>query len=351
LLGRSCNTWTTAPAVVCFNSFSDKDLLLFPSDFHLPVCLLQSWDYRRLPPCLACLWSWGLSNFCLPCDPLTSASGSPRSSPGGRESKVKVWRTPCLVTAASWSIDGAFWRPLHWAKPPYWNMVRLHRTEGNGVFSRKCVTWDLSMGPHLEIGSLQMGLMKDLVMRSSWTSCVTHSSGPSRHIGIWSSSIEMRGSPIWDGLQSQIFSQGHLSMVGGDRVTPPHQRTGHPDWNPLLLSVLYLEVINKLLSTDDFYSINMFVIQLKHFHFLEDGDTGAFLCIFPSPPKKKANHKTTIFFFTLYWDLNSWIRPCKAAAPVHPAVVLWWPEFLQAYLLPPLLYRRHRWGNVSPSLD
>jgi hypothetical protein len=44
--------------------------------------------------------------------------------------------------------------PRHWARPPYWNMVKFHRTEGNGDFSRSCVTWGLSMGPHLEIGSL-----------------------------------------------------------------------------------------------------------------------------------------------------------------------------------------------------
>jgi hypothetical protein len=30
-------------------------------------------------------------------------------------------------------------------------------------------------------------------MRSSWTSCVTHSIGSGRHIGIWSSSVELRG--------------------------------------------------------------------------------------------------------------------------------------------------------------
>jgi hypothetical protein len=28
--------------------------------------------------------------------------------------------------------------PLHWAKPPYWNMVKSHRTEGNGDFSKRC---------------------------------------------------------------------------------------------------------------------------------------------------------------------------------------------------------------------
>jgi hypothetical protein len=54
------------------------------------------------------------------------------------------------------------------------------------------VTWDLSVGPHLEIGSFQMGLMKGLEMKPSWTSCVTHSIGPGRHIGIRSSSIELR---------------------------------------------------------------------------------------------------------------------------------------------------------------
>jgi hypothetical protein len=46
--------------------------------------------------------------------------------------------------------------PLHWARPPYWNKVKSHRTEGNGDFSKSCVTWDLTMGPHLEIGSLQL---------------------------------------------------------------------------------------------------------------------------------------------------------------------------------------------------
>jgi hypothetical protein len=50
------------------------------------------------------------------------------------------------------------WHPRHWARPPYWNMVKSHRTEGNGVFSERCVTWDLSMGPHLEIGPLQTDL-------------------------------------------------------------------------------------------------------------------------------------------------------------------------------------------------
>jgi hypothetical protein len=49
------------------------------------------------------------------------------------------------------------------------------------------------MGPPWEIGSLQMGLMKGQEMGSSWTSCVTHSIGPGRHIGIRSSSIERRG--------------------------------------------------------------------------------------------------------------------------------------------------------------
>jgi hypothetical protein len=48
--------------------------------------------------------------------------------------------------------------PLHWVRPPYWNMVMFHRTEGKIVFSRRCVTCDPSMGAHLEIGSLQMGL-------------------------------------------------------------------------------------------------------------------------------------------------------------------------------------------------
>jgi hypothetical protein len=48
--------------------------------------------------------------------------------------------------------------PRHWARPPYWNMVKSHRTEGNGVFSKSCVTWNLRIGPHLEIGSLQMEL-------------------------------------------------------------------------------------------------------------------------------------------------------------------------------------------------
>jgi hypothetical protein len=83
--------------------------------------------------------------------------------------------------------------PLHWVRPPYWNMVKSHRTERNGDFSKSSVTWDLSVGPHLEIGSLQMGLMKGLEMRPSWTSCVTHSIGPGCHIGIWSSAIELRG--------------------------------------------------------------------------------------------------------------------------------------------------------------
>jgi hypothetical protein len=35
--------------------------------------------------------------------------------------------------------------------------------------------------------------MKGLEMRSSWTSCITHAIEPSRHIGIWSRSIELRG--------------------------------------------------------------------------------------------------------------------------------------------------------------
>lgn len=36
------------------------------------------------------------------------------------------------------AILGQLRHPLHWVKLPYWNMVDLHRTEGNGVFPKRC---------------------------------------------------------------------------------------------------------------------------------------------------------------------------------------------------------------------
>jgi hypothetical protein len=44
------------------------------------------------------------------------------------------------------------------ARPPYWNMVKFHRAEGNGAFSKGVSPWELRTGPHWEIGSLQMEL-------------------------------------------------------------------------------------------------------------------------------------------------------------------------------------------------
>jgi hypothetical protein len=69
--------------------------------------------------------------------------------------------------------------PLHWARLPYWNTVKIHRTEGKSHLGPENGT---SLGNRVFAGG-----MKGPEMRSSWTSRVTHTIGPGRHIGIWSS--------------------------------------------------------------------------------------------------------------------------------------------------------------------
>jgi hypothetical protein len=68
-------------------------------------------------------------------------------------------------------------------------MVKFHRTEVNTV-----LLYHLGADNGISFGNRVFADgIKDLEMRSPWISCVIHSIGPGRHIGIWSSSIELRG--------------------------------------------------------------------------------------------------------------------------------------------------------------
>jgi hypothetical protein len=64
---------------------------------------------------------------------------------------------------------------------------QVHRTEGNGDFSKSC-----HLGPDIgdSLGNRVFADgIKGLGMGSYWT----HSIGPGRHIGIWPTCIELRG--------------------------------------------------------------------------------------------------------------------------------------------------------------